>query len=1215
LIEVQIDATPAAPVTSAAGPYCENATATALSATATGANTLNWYTVATGGTAFGTAITPTTTPAGTTLYYVSQTAAYTLPTLTCESARASISVLVNPNITASVDNSATTTSLCTGGNIDFTATPTNGGATPSYQWQVNGANVGTNSPTYTLTPQLFSDNGGNSAYSSSWSNSSNGGTGFGAWNITAGANTGTFIGDPAADGNSNAGIGVNSFGMYATGSAYLNALRPINGGMQVGDTLSFYWIFNWDANGGGKGFDFKNGGTNVFNINNGGFSGTITSTAGTVNTAYGTTPMFVKLVRTSSTEYAFSMTSRSGGATYTTTITNSTSIDGINFYIGNQNQASGNRNMYVNNLVMKKYYQVLVNMTPSAQTCLTSSSATPSNTIVLGYAPSTPAVSIVAGATTTICPGTSLSFSIASSANLGSTPTYQWQVNGVDVVGQTGATFASTTLVNGDVVSLIASSSISGGCLTSVTATSNTVSVTVQAPTTFTAQPADAAACLGATQVFSGTATGTGTISYQWFKSNVLITGNPTAITNSLTLAGLVSGSAADYYVRATGTCGSANSDTITLTLNPNTVITAQPVVASLCSGLDTSFVVGATGFGTLTYQWRKNGTAISGETNDTLVLTNVLASTAGTYSVLVTGGCNSLASNNVALTVNPLVNFVTQPAATPTVCAGTTSNLSASVTGAGTLSYQWQLNGVNVPLATSSSLAISNTQAANAGVYTLIATSSLCGADTSSVSTLTVNPVTAISTQPIDLTLCNGSDALFNVVTAGIGTINYQWRYNGTNIPGATNDTLIVNNITNTTNGGTYNVVVTGGTCSSGTINSTTVSLNIQSPTNAVSGSQSATCVVRGGDWIHFYTNDGKLLVSIKGTTPTADFGSVTATSYVLADAQITTSCADPVNEYYKTAVLGRSWYINPTNNLPATVRLPLSNTEVSALIAKSAVTTFNENDNVFSLADINLSKYNGLNENGSWQDNCNPADSTSYATSNLYIPQASSGALSTTNGFIETIAGTSYVEFSVPGFSEFWLMNSEFATPLPVKLTSFAASCEENEVSVKWTTATEQNSQNFIVERSRDLAIWEFVSNVEAAGNSSTSLDYAVSDLDPISGVSYYRLKQVDLNGAEKIYGPISVSCSEKENEMIVFPNPTKGNFIVEISSNENYSDAQIQITDLTGKVINARSTNILEGKNQFTFEGLDLQLGTYIINLNTGNGKINPVRVVVN
>jgi hypothetical protein len=1207
LITVNINATPAAPTTSAAGPYCENATASALSATATGANTLNWYTVATGGTGSGTAITPATTPAGTTLYYVSQTAAYTLPTITCESARASISVLVNPNITASVNNSATTTSLCTGGNIDFTATPTNGGATPSYQWQVNGANVGTDSPTYTLTPSLFSDNGGDVAYSGTLSNGMNGGSGFGAWSITAGGSTGTFIGDPANDGNSNAGMGANSFGFYATGSNYVNALRTINGGMQVGDTLSFYWIFNWDANGGNKGFDLKNGGTTVFNINNGGFSGTITSTAGTVNTSYGTTPMLVTLVRSSSTQYAFSMTSRSGGATYTNTITNSTSIDGINFYIGNQNDGSGNRNMYVNNLIMKKYYEVVVNMTPSAQTCLTSSSATPSNTIVLGYAPSTPSVSIVAGASTTICPGASLSFSVSSSANLGSTPSYQWQINGTDVTGETNATFSTTALVNGDAVGLVVTSSISGGCLTSTTATSNTVSVTVQTPTSFSTQPTDAAACLGATQVFSATATGTGTISYQWYKSNTSITGNPTAITNSLTLSGLVSGSAADYYVVATGTCGSKNSDTITLTLNPNTLITTQPTAISLCAGLDTAFSVAATGFGTLTYQWRKNGSAISGETNDTLILSSVLAANAGTYSVLVTGGCNSLASSNAALTVNQLVNFVTQPSATPSVCAGATANLSSSVTGAGTLTYQWQLDGVDIAGANASTLAVTNAQLVNDGIYTLIATSSLCGADTSSTSDLTVNPVTAITTQPTDVTLCNGADALLNVVTAGIGTINYQWKYNGSNIVGETNDTLIVNNVTNTTNGGSYSVVVSGGTCSSGTINSTTVSVNIQSTTNAIAGSQTASCIVKGGDWIHFYTNDGKLIVSINPNGN--DLGNVTATSYVDASPIIAYACNTDVNPNYASAVLGRRWVITPEHNLPAIIRLPFDNSEFTSLAAQS-LTTANGADDIFAISDIQLSKYSGLYENGDWQDNC-----TAGAGTTLNINQSANGDVTVANGFVGTLANTSFAEFSIPGFSEFWLLNSGEPSALPVEMVSFAASCNDKEVEVKWTTASEHNSQNFIIETSRDLSNWITVGQVNAAGNSNQNIDYTIIDGNPISGVSYYRMLQVDLNGVERIYGPISVSCSDAENSMIVFPNPTKGNFTVEISSDENISNAQIQITDLTGKVINERSANILEGKSQFTFEGLDLQLGTYIINLNTGNGKINPVRVVVN
>jgi hypothetical protein len=198
--------------------------------------------------------------------------------------------------------------------------------------------------------------------------------------------------------------------------------------------------------------------------------------------------------------------------------------------------------------------------------------------------------------------------------------------------------------------------------------------------------------------------------------------------------------------------------------------------------------------------------------------------------------------------------------------------------------------------------------------------------------------------------------------------------------------------------------------------------------------------------------------------------------------------------------------------------------------------------------------------------------------------------------------------------GFSWFNIGSGQISW-LPVELTNFAANCnEKSQVDLKWSTASEQNSENFIIERSRDLTQWEFVSTINAAGNSNYNINYSTLDTDPFGGISYYRLVQVDNNGAEKIYGPISVSCSDTENSIIVFPNPTQGNFTVEISSTEIFTNAQLQITDLTGKVINQRSTNILEGKNQFTFEGLDLQLGTYIINLNSVNGKINPVRIVV-
>jgi hypothetical protein len=202
-----------------------------------------------------------------------------------------------------------------------------------------------------VSGQNFSDNASN--YVSSWANNSNQGTGFGAWSLNPGASSGRFIGNPGSNGMGTDGIGTTAFGMFATGSGYFNAYRSIDNGIQVGDTFSFYWAMNWDAGGGSKGFDLRSGGTTIFNVNNGG-SSTITANNVNANTAYGTTPMLVTITRTSAITYSFSMTSRSGGTTYTTTINSSSTIDGFDFYIGNQNDGSGQRNMYFNDFKISK---------------------------------------------------------------------------------------------------------------------------------------------------------------------------------------------------------------------------------------------------------------------------------------------------------------------------------------------------------------------------------------------------------------------------------------------------------------------------------------------------------------------------------------------------------------------------------------------------------------------------------------------------------------------------------------------------------------------------------------------------------------------------------------------------------------------------------------------------------------------------------------------
>ena len=1493
LVAVTVNATPAAPVVSNPAAYCQGASASALSAPFIGGNTSYWYTVPTGGTGDAVAPIPSTATAGTTDYYVADRNNAS----TCEGSRSTITVTVNPTITASVSNSASSTSACGGGAITFTATPTNGG-TPAYQWTLNGNPVGTNSATYTSNPAT--DNAVN--YSGTWNNGSNQGTGMGAWSITNGANSGQFIGNPLNDGNGTAGIGTTAHGIYASGSAYINTTRGLTTPMQIGDVLRFYWIFNWDASGGNKGFDLRSGGSTLFNVNNGG-SAAITVTGGaTADANYGTTPMYVEITRTSGSQYTFSMTRRSNGSTsYSTTFNSATAIDAISFYIGAQNDGSGQRNLYFNGLEIRPLQandNLVVSMTPSAQSCLASVAAVTSNTITLTSTASTPTVAIQSTASSAICPGTSVTFSVNSSANMGASPTYQWNLNGTPITGATNASFVSTTLANNDQVTLTMTSSLTPVCLTQSSATSAAVTATVNNPTAITTQPVAASACLGASQNFTVAATGTGTLTYQWKKNGSNVTGNGTANTATLTVSGIAAGDAADYTVDVIGTCGTVTSSVAALTLNSVTAISAQPSLVTQCAGTTANFSVTAAGQGTLSYQWRKDGTTLVGETNATLAVANIATLNAGQYSVVVSGGCGNVTSSNALLTVNTLTAISAQPTAS-TLCAGNAANFSVTASGTGALSYQWKRDGTNVGT-NSASLSIVNSQAASAGTYTVDVTGT-CGTVISNSALLTVNPLTSITTQPVATSGCEGLNTTFSVVAAGTGALTYQWKFGGVNITGATDATYTISNTTAANNDGSYLVAVTGG-C--GVVNSNTVALSVfAQPTISVPTSTAYLCLNNTPVNITHTTTNVTDIASSTGLPAgvTATYASNTITisgpaqagvgtwNYVITPTGCATSASGPVSASGTISAIATAapaavastvsvplangdllwtgltsplwgvnsnWYeynstlddfvamidnqpassdrvfilpsstsgicISPTNNTlinaagtasdvyigtgatmvidagqslevrgnwtnngtftPNATSTVTFNGSGAKEIRGSTPTTFNNltvnktsggsltlqtpatvagtltmtagnivtrlSPTVTNLLTVGTSAATGSTGSIAWTSGSavgpikrwfaagitNTSDAstifpvglaaknrwaklnfTSGLTTggsviaeykagltpvpNVVITNPTTGAITTylnyaglpayvnghmvtnyenegyweitpTDGNLTTLNAAQYslalrgnalttvssaaamsqlrmiksryhtswdnvgigsytsnftgssnpADFTITntgmtGFSWFNIGSGQISW-LPVELTNFAANCnEKSQVDLKWSTASEQNSEYFNIERSRDLVQWEYVSTVNAAGNSNYNIDYSTVDTDPFGGISYYRLVQVDNNGAEKIYGPISVSCSDTENSIIVFPNPTQGNFTVEISSTEIFTNAQLQITDLTGKIIHQRSTNILEGKNQFTFEGLELQMGTYIINLTSVNGKINPVRVVVN
>lgn len=186
--------------------------------------------------------------------------------------------------------------------------------------------------------------------------------------------------------------------------------------------------------------------------------------------------------------------------------------------------------------------------------------------------------------------------------------------------------------------------------------------------------------------------------------------------------------------------------------------------------------------------------------------------------------------------------------------------------------------------------------------------------------------------------------------------------------------------------------------------------------------------------------------------------------------------------------------------------------------------------------------------------------------------------------------------------------------ATPLPVELIYFNTDCQESSADIRWSTASELNSYQYVLDNSRDLNNWFEVTTISAAGNSNSQLDYFYSDQSPFQGISYYRLRQIDFNGAEKVYGPISVSCNEVGEQIEVYPNPAKHEFTVAIQLTENKPATTIQLMDVSGKIIHTLVKDLKAGNSQILFNDLGLPDEAYLIQVISNESHFSPIRLVV-
>ena len=180
-----------------------------------------------------------------------------------------------------------------------------------------------------------------------------------------------------------------------------------------------------------------------------------------------------------------------------------------------------------------------------------------------------------------------------------------------------------------------------------------------------------------------------------------------------------------------------------------------------------------------------------------------------------------------------------------------------------------------------------------------------------------------------------------------------------------------------------------------------------------------------------------------------------------------------------------------------------------------------------------------------------------------------------------------------------------------LPIELLSFTGQCNHNQIDLAWTTASESNNDYFSIEQSIDGEHWNGIGIVKSRGNSSVDQTYLFTADQTKDDMSYFRLKQTDLDGKFKYFNVIRVNpCNEDLSGLSIYPNPSNGRSLhgrMHLKSNEAYS---IAIFDHFGKLV-SRFESVLP---EFNINFLQiLQPGVYYARFSsTGFSKVKSFLV---
>jgi hypothetical protein len=645
------------------------------------------------------------------------------------------------------------------------------------------------------------------------------------------------------------------------------------------------------------------------------------------------------------------------------------------------------------------------------------------------------------------------------------------------------------------------------------------------------------------TQPTCSVATGTITITSQ---SNVEYSVDGSTYQVSNVFSGL-SPNTYTIYVKST-TTGNCVASTGSQVVNAQPSVPTAPTASaqSLCSGSTVADLTVTSGSSIQWYDASTNGNLLAGGTS----------LTAGTYYASQTvSGCESTTRTSVAVTINSTGTWIGGASGNWNVagnwCGGVpdqnteVSNIPSGVTvtvnnsptiltftlGSGSTV---NLGNNVITIADGGSFTNNGTFNAGTGAGTMVfAGSGTLGGSATTFNNLTVSGPLTVNTSPTIngiLTINNGGSIITNPITYGpsatlvynqggaVSSTNYEWPT--VNLP--TNVTI--QNASNVTINESKNIngiltLTSGDLILGANILTLGASASISS-----ASSSSHIDATSSGEVRKIYNANGSF------TFPVGDGTNYTpATLNFTAGSSITGATDDYVGVRLKTSkvtgmnntnqhYINRAWFIEPGAGLSSytySVELSYCNADITG-----------------TESEIRPVKRSFENSAYVWYY---PGDVN--FTDGIRLT-ATTSAINTTNKVLLWSGLTSFSEFGGAGQGGL----------LPVELLFFNANAIENKVKLNWATSLEINNEKFEIERSADAVSFTKIATVSGGGNTTSLQDYAAFDEQPLSGWSYYRLKQIDFDQAFEYSNVASVYFDEAEFTLTLYPNPASSNFILQ-------------------------------------------------------------------